>query len=192
MFNSSVSKFLKLAVATLAFASHAAFAAPVTFSGELTTSDPVFNRPLTATLLSSVGTAVAYDVYDFHVSATGTYAIESTAFNALGSDTFLYVYQGAFNPASPLTNLLALDDDSGVGALSLVNSALSAGNQYHLVFAAYYNGDFGSYAGRFDTLTGGGQVVLGALPVIGEVPEPGTLALLGLAMLGMGMLRRRA
>ena len=183
-------KFLKFAIAGVALASQAAFAAPISFSGELTASDPRFNRPLSATLLSSVGTDVAYDVYDFHVSANGVYSIESTSFNAPGSDTFLYLYQGTFNSGSPLANLLAFNDDGGTGALSLINQALQADSQYYLVFAAYYNGDFGSYTGRFDTVSGGGQVILGAEDS-NDVPEPGTLALLPLAALGAAMARRR-
>jgi len=190
MFSFQISKFLKFAIAGVVLASQAAFAAPVTISGELTASDPKFNRPLSATLLSSVGTNVAYDVFGFYVSANGTYSIESTSFSAPGSDTFLYVYQGAFNASSPLTNLLAYDDDSGTGSLSLINQALQAGNQYFLVFAAYYNGDFGTYTGRFDTVSGGGQVSLGALGT-NQVPEPGTLALLPLAALGAALARRR-
>lgn len=183
-------KFLKLAIAGVALASQAAFAAPVSFSGELTASDPRFNRPLTTTVLSSVGTNVAYDVYDFHVSANGTYSIESTSFNSGGSDTFLALYQGVFNSASPLANLLAVDDDSGTGLLSLINQALQADNQYFLVFTSFGNNQFGSYTGVFNAVSGGGQVILGAEDS-NDVPEPGTLALLPLAALGAAMARRR-
>lgn len=192
MFNVQSSKFLKGAIAAIAFASQAAFAAPVTFSGALTASDPVFNRPLTTTTLSGVGTATAYDVYGFHVSAAGTYSVESTAFSGTNADTFLAVYRNVFNPASPLTNLLAVDDDNGVGNLSLVTGALQAGVQYYLIFTTFSNATFGTYTGVFNTVTGTGQVSLDGATVPGQVPEPGTLALLGLAALGLGVARRRA
>lgn len=185
------STLLKSVIAAVAFVSQAAFAAPVTFSGALTASDPVFNRPLTTNLLSAVGTAVAYDVYGFHVNANGTYSIEATAFGGNNADTYFALYQSTFNPARPLTNLVNVDDDSGVGTLSLLSSTLTAGTQYYLVFSAYYNNSYGAYTGRFDTVSGGGQVSLDGAAVPGEVPEPATLALLPLALLGMTMVRRR-
>jgi hypothetical protein len=190
MFSVQVSKLLKLAIAGIALVSQAAFAAPVSFSGELTASDPTFNRPFTTTFLSGAGTNVAYDVYDFHVSANGVYSVESTSFTGSNSDTFLALYQGAFNAASPLANLLAVDDDSGAGLLSLINQALQADNQYFLVFTSYGNNQFGSYTGVFNAVSGGGQVILGAEDS-NDVPEPGTLALLPLAALGAAMARRR-
>ena len=191
MFRFQSSSFLKLAVAAAAFVSHAAFAAPVNFSGELTASDPHFNRPLSLTGLSSTGSNVSYDLYGFHVSANGTYSIESTSFSAAGSDTYLFVYQNAFNPASPLSNLVLLDDDSGVGALSLITGALQANVQYYLVFSTFFNGDLGTYTGVFNTTVGSGQVTLDVPGTPGQVPEPATLALLPLALAGMTLVRRR-
>ena len=192
MFNVQSSKFFKLAIAAVALASQAAFAAPVTFSGALTATDPVFNSPFSATALTTVGTAVAYDVYSFYVSANGAYSIEALGFLSANADSFLAVYKDAFNRTSPLTNLVAFDDDSGVSALSLINTTFTSGTQYFLIFTSYGNGQYGSYNGVFNTVSGGGQVSLGTLAVPGQVPEPGSLALLGLAALGLGVARRRA
>lgn len=183
------------AAVCLAALSQAALAAPVLFSGSLSAADPTYNRTLSGnspTSLSGVGTAVSYDVYAFSVTAAGSYVMEtlSAAFTpSTPEDTFITLYQSAFNPANPLANVLQADDDSGPGGLSTITRALSSGVDYFLVVTSFSNNQFGDYTGRFDTVSGIGQVVLQGTE--NNVPEPSTLLLAPAALAALGLVRRR-
>ena len=162
----------------------AARAVPYSFSGALTLTDPIFNRPVSTTTLSGVGTAVFYDVQRFSLtlSSSVTLTVDSATFSpGTPDDSFLALYQGAFNPASPLTNLIAVDDDSGPGFLSSISAPLLAGTNYFLVTTAFANGVTGPYN---DTIT-----PANAASVV-VVPEPSTWAM-AVGGLGVLMLFRR-
>lgn len=82
MLGPSISSSIKLVLASIAFLSQTVCATPITSSGELSPGDRFFNRPRSLTALSTLGTHTAYDVFDFRVSAAGTYSIEMPAFGA--------------------------------------------------------------------------------------------------------------
>ena len=166
---------LALAAISVSFLSAAqAQSDSYTFSGSLTTTDAVFNRPFTLTSLSTSGTAVRYDLASLLGITPGTYTFRmaSTAF-----DPFLLLYAGTFNPATPLVNLVALNDDftSGIPSPAGFSFNLLAGVNYTVVSTAFSNAGLGSY-------------------ITTVVPEPGTYALmgLGLALLGVAVRRRTA
>lgn len=160
-----------------------ASAAVVPFSGALTAGDPTYNRTLSGnppTSLSGVGTAVHFDLLPFHVTAADSYTMETLSASlspGTPDDTFIALYQNAFNPLAPLSNVLRADDDSGPGSLSLMSRALVPGTQYYLVVTSFANGALGAYTGAIRN-PGAGTAVFGL------VPEPGT-ALMMLAALGV-------
>lgn len=173
-----------------------------------TTGGPTFNRPVGFGGLSGVGTAVAYEVTPFFVSVSGQYVFEADYRNSTGAswDGYILVYSGSFDAGSPLSNLIAGDDDY-LGAFSVLPGAttgglqgsrialgdasnfggagtglnLTAGAQYFAVVTGFGNAEFGTYTAGI----GGGQ----GLVTLGLIPAPSAVALLGLG--GLAAVRRR-
>lgn len=187
------------AVATL---SVGAQAANLFWSGD-TTGGPTFNRPVSLTGLSGVGTAVAYQVQVFHVTVSGDYEFEAHADTLW--DTYILLYEGGFDPNSPLTNIIGGDDDFGGSFTMLTNNggvgagigsskldtpvngfgamSLTAGVNYYAVVTGFGNADFGAY----DAAIGNGQGDV----IAGAVPEPTTMAIFGLGAAALAARKRR-
>lgn len=82
-------KTLAALLAAAAFAqSTPAWAVPYVYTGAIATTDPTYNWPLNTTSLSSVGTAVYYDVQPFTVTISGsvTLAVDSATFTPTPAD----------------------------------------------------------------------------------------------------------
>jgi hypothetical protein len=90
---------------------------PPIFTGALDADDTTYNRPVTCSSLSGVGTAVALDTVVITNNSPGTANV--VIFSSLigggpcgdPNDTFFTLYNGVFNPASSLTNCVAVNDD---------------------------------------------------------------------------------
>lgn len=144
-----------------------------TLTGTLSLTDATFNRPLTLTSLSGVGTAVHYDVFTFSGVEPGLYSFLSTS---TGFDNYTLLYAGTFNAATPLVNLVAVNDDLGGTSTSGFSYTLAGNVSYTFVTTAFSNTGVGTYV---NTIT--------------PVPEPETYAMmaLGLMLIGASSLRRR-
>lgn len=128
-------------------ASQASAAIDITFNGD-TTGQPTFNRPLEGLVsLSLVGTAVPHVAMPFQ-TGTGALSIETSLGTNL--DTFLFLYSPSFNPASPLTNAVAGNDQNGLLNSSLISAfAVTAGTDYRTVVTGFGNSNFGTFGLRY-------------------------------------------
>jgi hypothetical protein len=164
---------------TLASAA-ACHAALVTYDGS-TVGQPTWNRPIQdgsfpPSSLSSVGTAVPYEVVPFTVSQFGTYSMMSESLIPASWDNYGLLYVDTFNANQPLLNALIGNDDFDVPpviGLAGFNYDLNPGTPYYFVTTGFENTDVGTY--RL-TITGPGDITL--------VPEPGQVAMMALTILG--------
>lgn len=153
-------------------------AAIFTFTGD-TTAKPTYTRPLEdLSGLSAVGVGVRYDTFSFRVGTSGDYSFLTTG----AFDTFLTLYTGSFNPAAPLTNAIAANDDLLAPPFTTSGfvGTLTAGVTYVLVTTGFDATDFGAYS-----------TTIGGPGAIAAVPEPAGYALFGLGLAALA-LRRRA
>lgn len=119
-----------------------------TFAGELTTSDPTFDRyddsdfaPPTAAGCALEGDSFYYDTYVV-VHPGGPLTIELNTGTL--TDTYLNVFSGSFNPGNACQNIVASNDDGGPGLSSLVTGNFPAGT-YIVVATSYSDLDVGTY-----------------------------------------------
>jgi hypothetical protein len=91
----------------------------------------------------------------FTVSTTGAYTLKSTSTNPANWDNYLFLYGTAFNPASPLSNVLLGNDDFGGIGTAGFTTTLTAGTPYFLVTSGFDNAYEGDH--RLD-ISGPGSV----------------------------------
>jgi len=141
------------ALLTVLVCAVAAHAQTFEFLGDTTGLDR-FNRPTSLTSLSSFATDVAFEPIEVEVTETGRYTILSDQTNfGLRWDGYLLIYEGTFDPASPLDGLIALNDDyrgallpgTGIGYSGIENITLVEGVSYFIVHTGFANDDQGPY-----------------------------------------------
>ncbi|NVE01480.1 PEP-CTERM sorting domain-containing protein [Massilia sp. BJB1822] len=145
-----------------------------------TSTSPTFHRPTQSLLgLSADGTNVHYNTYTFQVSRSGSYNFYTTGL----FDTFHLLYEGSFNPASPLTNAIAANDDlysdTDTGTSGFYG-LLESNTTYVFVITGYDNNSHGRY-----------EALISGPGLITAVPEPSAYLMLGLGLAGIMLVSRR-
>lgn len=132
--------------------------AATTFYGS-NAAQPFFNRPESLGALSGVSTR--YAVQPFKPNADSYCSIEGVQEG--GFDGMLFLYHGSFDPASPLTNLVALNDDStnGSGSSRIEPLALDFSDDYFLVTAGYQGNGVGTFSNRINCDAPATRVLVG-------------------------------
>ncbi len=133
-----IRRIVGCAVAVLLLSGAGAFADTAqSYLGKTTLSSPTFNRPGQSSPFALSGVITHYHVQEFELPSSSTCYV----YSAQSNDGYLHLYQGTFNPASPLTNLFAGDDDGdlGVGTSQLESLSLTAGH-YALVTSSFGGG----------------------------------------------------
>lgn len=149
----------------------------VTWTGD-TTGGPTFDRPFADfSELSVSGTGVAYDAIAFTVDEDGEYAL---TLHGPGFDTFLFLYQSAFDPQAALDNGVAGNDDLVTAGTSGFAADLIGGTRYFAVVTGFEAGEAGRYA---LTISGNG--------LISVVPEPSAWLMLAFGLAAVASMQRR-
>jgi hypothetical protein len=122
-----------------------------TINGVLTNASPTYVRAdgNGATIYVSSGVTAYYQTFTFVAPSSGSTSLEIIAAALTGADpydTYMSLYQTSFNPASPATNFLIGDDDSGaLQYSSRLAYNLVAGTTYIIVVSTYSSGITGSF-----------------------------------------------
>lgn len=122
-----------------------------TINGLLTNVSPTYVRAdgNNATVYVASGVTAYYQTFTFVAPSSGNTSFEIIDANLTGSDpydSYMSIYQTAFDPASPATNFLRGDDDSGtLQYSSKIIENLVAGTTYIIVISTYSSDVTGAF-----------------------------------------------
>ena len=105
------------------------------FNGELNSSSAVFARPL------GFGRLTYYQAYQFTVPINGTYSFTTNS----SFDTYGLLYEDPMDPSLPSGNLIASDDNGGIGVQFKITTTLVTGTTYVLVVTSHGDHVTGSF-----------------------------------------------
>jgi hypothetical protein len=122
------------------------------YGGTVNSSSQTYNHP-TASGNALSGQVVAFSALGFRVSANDTYTLTNSSNTFANNDGFFALYQTSFNPGSPLTNLVATNDNFGgaLGNQPQIVTPLVAGTKYLLVTSGATAGATGDFLNQISS-----------------------------------------
>jgi hypothetical protein len=129
-------------------------------------NQPTFNHP--ASLFALSGVQAEYSVQPWFPNVDGTCTIQSVQEGDF--DGMIFVYRNTFNPNSPLTGLIAMNDDDGdtygQGTSFILEVDVDFSDNYYLVTSGYGSSDQGQFANHIFC----GDPVSTVVPADGGLP----------------------
>jgi hypothetical protein len=122
------------------------------YGGTVSGSSQTYNHPnATGTALS--GQVSPFQAMAFRVSTDDIYTLTNASNTFASSDGFFALYQTSFNPASPLTNLVAVNDNGGgiLGSRPQITQELVPGSTYFLVTSGAAGGATGDFVDQISS-----------------------------------------
>jgi hypothetical protein len=178
----NIVKFFRAALAASALSAglmHGAHAELSFVTGD-TAGAATYDRPFADfSDLSPNGANASYQAYSLMVDTSGDYSV---LLHGDQFDTFLFLYENAFNPATPLANGINANDDAVALNTSGFEHPLLAGTSYYLVVTGFAAGDAGKY---LLSISGPGAATISA------VPEPSTWLMLAFGLAAITYTARR-
>lgn len=165
--------------------------------------DVNYDGTCNATSQDSSYNGQSYQAFAIHSTTTEALIAEVADGGGTLSDSVMFLYCDPFDAANPDQNIVAWDDDGGIGYLSAFtagdNYVIQADTTYWLVISGYDDNDLGTF-----TLNLGGDAVFGpasGVPTPTPLAAPGVPAttpwgaavlLLALCGVALAILRRQA